>query len=280
MKTSPGGTDLGITPRILSFDRGNWDDPQTVTVQALHDRGVAADATATLEHTAFDRDRTKLDRENVVIVIEEDYVPEAQPAGPRWLSSFTEFTPQSGSGGRLEVRVLTLDTTSRPGITIDGPGLADTRRAGSCSLERQLPGYVRAVTCCRDAVFNLPVNDNGSTRIYTVTAESTGIAENLVTAVSVSPTPSPETEPSEQTASVAEAVVASLTPLGRILKWALHFNNDAQEWLDSNPGSPSAGTLNQLVPGQVSWLGVGQDQTAVLGGASRTLKTGLNQLVW
>ena len=274
--------DISVIPRIMSFDADDWNQPREVTVRALQDDDADRDAPIELVHTAFGSDRAVMASENVVVAIEEDdpVAVQVQPSGPRWLSSATEITPRSGTGGSLEVRVLTLDTTSAPEISISSPELSRTRRTNGCSLQHRPPGFVPQITRCWHIFFNLPVNDSGSTRAYTITAQSTDITEDLVVEVSVSPTPSPETVAPEQTASVAEAVAAGLAPLGSNLKWALHFDSATQEWLDYNPDSPSTGTLNQLVPGEVYWFGVNEDQTVVLGGASRTLKTGLNQIVW
>ena len=274
-------TELSVTRSSISFDADDWDDPQPVTVRALHDGDADSDAPVELVHTAYDSDRNELDRENVVVIIEEDDVPGVQPSGPRWLSSSTKVTVRTGSGGGLEVRVLTLDTTSNPSITIDGPGLSDTRRTGSCSLQHRPPGFVAGVTRCWAAVFTLPVNDTGSTRSYTVTADSTDIAEDLVTDVAVSPTPEPDPAPVPQPgATTTVAVATGLAPLGDNLQWVLRFDNATQQWQSHSPAAPSAGTLTELVPGRIYWIGVNADQTAVLGGVSRTLMAGLNQVVW
>ena len=274
-------TDLPVSRNSISFDTNNWDDPQPVTVRALHDDDAVADAPASLVHTAYDSNRVQLDRKNVVVVIKEDDVPEVQLSGPRWLSSSTEVAPRTGSGGRLEVRVLTLDTTVIPSIAIDGPGMSRTRQAGSCSLQHRPPGYVAGVTRCWDTVFTPPVNDTGSIRTYTVTAESTDIADDLVTDVAVSPTPEPDQAPVAQPgATTTVAVATGLAPLGNNLQWVLRFDNAIQQWQSHSPAAPSAGTLTELVPGQVYWIGVNAGQTVELGGATRTLKAGLNQVVW
>ena len=275
------GSDLLMMITPMTFDSTNWNEPRTVPIRARQDNDSVTDAAIELVHTAFDRNNTELDRENVVVVIDEDDAPQAQPSGPRWLSSSTEVAPRTGSGGRLEVRVLTLDTTSNPSIAIDGPGLSRTRLAGSCSLQHRPPGYVVGVTRCWDAVVTLPVNDTGSTRTYTVKAESPDIAEDLVTDVAVSPTPGPDPAPVPQPgATTTVAVATGLAPLGDNLQWVLRFDNATQQWQSHSPVAPSAGTLTELVPGQIYWIGVNADQTAVLGGVSRTLIAGLNQVLW
>ena len=80
------------------------------------------------------------------------------------------------------------------------------------------------------------------------------------------------------TSATGVAVATGLAPLGDNLQWVLHFDNAAQQWQSHSPAAPSAGTLTELVPGRIYWIGVNADQTAVLGGVSRTLMAGLNQV--
>ena len=168
-----------------------------------------------------------------------------------------------------------------PSISISGPELSGTATARSCSLESRPPGYT-AGTRCWQSSFTVPANDSGSSRSYTVTARSREIDEDLTVEITVAPTPEqPPVEEAPATASVTEPVAAALAPLVGNLQWVLHFDNDTQEWLHYDPdGSPSTGSLTQLVPGEAYWIGVEEDQTVVLGGATRTLRAGLNQIVW
>ena len=279
------GTDISVTPRFISFDADDWDRPRAVTVRARQDNDADRDDPVELVHTAYDSDRTELDRKNVVVIIEEDDAPQVGPSGPRWLSASTELTPRSGYGGRGTARVLTQDTSQAPRISIEGPELedpelSDTNEPRSCVLETSPAGYILGVTKCWQTFFNVPVNDSSSPRTYTVTASSGDIDGDIAVQVSVAPTPTLVTAPDQQTASVVEAVGTAFAPLGSNLQWALHFDNAAQEWLGYNPKTPSVGTLNQLVPGQVYWIGLEEDQTVDLGGGSRSLKAGLNQIVW
>lgn len=122
-------------------------------------------------------------------------------------------------------------------------------------------------------------------------------------APTVAPTPEPEpTAKPEPTATpepelTENPVAADLAPLGDNLLWVAHFDNRTKEWSVYDPSgtfSPdslplvgqdvpdasSIGELSALVPRQIYWLMVGDAQTAVLGGVSRTLVSGLNGVPW
>ncbi len=105
------------------------------------------------------------------------------------------------------------------------------------------------------------------------------------------PTATPEPEPAEN------PVAADLAPLGDNLLWVAHFDNITKEWSVYDPSgtfSPdslplvgqdvpdasSIGELSALVPRQIYWLMMSDAQTAVLGGVSRTLVSGLNGVPW
>ena len=105
------------------------------------------------------------------------------------------------------------------------------------------------------------------------------------------PTATPEPEP------VENPVAADLAPLGNNLLWVAHFDNATKEWSVYDPSGtfspdllplvgqdvPDAsaiGELSALVPRQIYWLMVSDAQTAVLGGVSRNLVSGLNGVPW
>ena len=223
-----------------------------------------------------------LGRESVYIIIEEDDTAQTGPTGPRWLSLSSETRPWPNAGGRLEVRVYTVDTFRAPEISVNGPELSESESTSGCivpdSLSETETGFVR----CWVASFALPVNDTGAGRYYTITAESPDIDEDYVSEVYQSRAGLTGPGPVEQPQPIGEPVPveSGLAPLGSDLQWVLHFDRDTQEWLSYAPGTPSSNSLDQLVPGEVYWLGVREDQTVVLGGVSRILKAGLNQIVW
>ena len=187
------GSDLTVSPASLTFTPGNWNNPRTVTVTARQDVDAVPDDFITLVHTATGGDYTGTARENTVVIIGEDETTALANTGKRWQSSATEIIPRDGTGGRLEVRVLNVgvginDTTE---VTIEGPELDRTRSANRCSLTYRPFGYVSGAngTKCWDTFFSLPVNDTGGALTYKVTATSGEIDEELVTEVTVSPTP-------------------------------------------------------------------------------------------
>ena len=93
-------------------------------------------------------------------------------------------------------------------------------------------------------------------------------------------------------------VAADLAPLGDNLLWVAHFNNETKLWSVYDPSgtfSPdmlpivgqevpdvsSIEELSALASREIYWLMMSEDQTAVLGGVSRTLVAGLlNGVVW
>ena len=278
--TGQADTDLSLSDDTLTFTPDNW-APQTVTVTAAQDDGAVPDAPVTLVHTPSGGNYASAGPENVIVLIEEDEAAQLEPSGPRWRSDFPVVTSFPAGGGRVTVRALTQKTDTAPSISISGPELSRTRTASRCSLDTRPPGYT-AGTGCWEATITFPVNDSGSSRSYTVTARSNEIDEDLTVELTVAPAPEqPAVVETPAAASVAEPVATGLAPLGGNLQWVLHFDNASQEWLHYDPdGSPSTGSLTQLVPGEAYWVGVEEDQTVVLGGATRTLRAGLNQIVW
>ena len=284
------GTDAFLFDPGLAFASSNWDQPRSVTIRARDDDDADADAPIEMEFVALDwfdsmvGIETVLSREKLVIVIEEDDTVPAPPEmlfNPKWLSLSSETTPWLDTGGRLEVRVLTVDAFSPPDIAVEGPELSESKPARACRVGNvSATGIVR----CWVAVFELPVNDTGAGRYYAITAESPDIEEDYVSEVYqlrirlTGPGPVPDEQPPPSGEPVP--LHRGLEPLGFNLQWVLHFDENTQEWLSYDPDTPLSSTLDRLVPGQVYWLGVEEDQTVVLGGISRTLKAGLNQVVW
>jgi hypothetical protein len=80
------------------------------------------------------------------------------------------------------------------------------------------------------------------------------------------------TSPSEATGPGAAASQA-LAPLGANLERAFHFDNASKSWTfyDPRPEFASANTMRQLIEGQVYWIKVTQNTTAVLNGTERVL---------
>jgi hypothetical protein len=103
--------------------------------------------------------------------------------------------------------------------------------------------------------------------IYTLVIR-VGSGDNEVTSASTF-------EVTSATESTAPGVVAAqaLGPLGNHLERAFHFDNATKSWAfyDPRPEFASANTIDQLVEGQVYWIKVTQNATAVLNGSERTL---------
>jgi hypothetical protein len=80
------------------------------------------------------------------------------------------------------------------------------------------------------------------------------------------------TAPSETTGPGAAAAQA-LEPLGARLERAFHFDNATKNWsfYDPRPEFTSANTIRELTEGQIYWIKVTQNTTAVLNGQERVL---------
>ena len=200
----------------------------------------------------------------------------------RWISSATQVTPQADTGGVLEVRALKAgegNADKSVSFVVSGPELSSTKTGSTCFVSNKPPDWDRTTTCWTTS-FDLPVNDSGSTRTYEITAKSVDVEFDLVTEVTVPPTVA-TTETTTTTTAETVAVATGLSPLGSNLNWVLHFDNATQEWQHYDPdGSPSTGSLTELESGRAYWIGVDSDQTVTLGGVPRSLKAGLNQIVW
>lgn len=114
------------------------------------------------------------------------------------------------------------------------------------------------------------------------------------------PTATPEPTARTEPEPAENPVSADLAPLGDNLLWVAHFENSTKEWSVYDPSGtfspdmlplagqeiPDAsdiGELSALVvssPKQIYWLMVSESQTAVLGGLSRNLVSGLNGVPW
>ena len=175
----------------------------------------------------------------------------------------------------------------RPLITMLNPRApvagGASSKAGVACTSLPTPGLIGGERCW-EASFTLPANSATTARTHTITVRSSQISSVPSAQVSVEAADTKEETTPEDPApasTATEAVVAALSPLGSNLQWVLYFNNVEQQWFYYAPdATPSRGTLADLVPGQVYRLGLDEDQTVVRGGVSRTLKAGLNQLVW
>ena len=112
------------------------------------------------------------------------------------------------------------------------------------------------------------------------------------------PTATPEPTVTPEPERAENPVAADLAPLGDNLLWVAHFNNETKLWSVYDPSgtfSPdmlpivgqevpdvsSIEELSALASREIYWLMMSEDQTAVLGGVSRTLVAGLlNGVVW
>ena len=221
------------------------------------------------------------------------------PVAVTWASGILSLssTTLDTAGGDVIASVVTVDgdqQASAPTFTITGPvdGGPGSKTGVTCTSS---PTPVLNVgERCWEASFTLPANADATVRSHNVTVRSRQIssvpvgqvtvaaAETATTTTTTTTTTTEDTTTEEPglTSTVSTTVIAAFAPLGVNLQWVLHFDNETQEWLYYNAGAPPTGTLDQLAPGQVYWLGLDEDQTVALGGVTHVLKAGVNQVVW
>ena len=207
-----------------------------------------------------------------------------------WASGILSLSAATldAAGGDVIASVVTVDgdqQASAPTFTITGPvvGGVTSKTGTACTAGRGT--VLNDGEQCWEASFTLPANTEATVRSHNVTVRSRQISSvpvGRVTVAAAETTTTEETTTEEPgpTSAVTATVIAALAPLGVNLQWVLHFDNETQEWLYYNAGAPPTGTLDQLAPGQVYWLGLDEDQAVALGGVTRVLKAGVNQVVW
>ena len=212
------------------------------------------------------------------------------PVAVTWASGILNLsrTTLDSTSGDVIASVVTVDgdqQASAPTFTITGlvVGGVASKAGTPCTAGRV--AVLNNGERCWEASFTLPANTEAAERPHNVTVRSgqipsVPVGRVTVAAAETTTTEETTTEEPGPTSTVTAAVVAALAPLGGNLKWVLHFDNETQGWLYYNQGAPPEGTLDQLAPGRVYWLGLEEDQTVVLGGVTRVLKAGLNQVVW
>ena len=212
------------------------------------------------------------------------------PVAVTWASGILSLSAATldAAGGDVIASVVTVDgdqQASAPTFTITGPvvGGVTSKTGTACTAGRG--AVLNDGEQCWEASFTLPANTEATVRSHNVTVRSRQISSvpvGRVTVAAAETTTTEETTTEEPgpTSAVTATVIAALAPLGVNLQWVLHFDNETQEWLYYNAGAPPTGTLDQLAPGQVYWLGLDEDQAVALGGVTRVLKAGVNQVVW
>ena len=114
------GTDVSVTPSTLTFTSGNWETPQTVTVNAAQDEDAAPDQAVTLAHAVGSVEDTiynGIDPESVTVTIEED-------DAARVSIDPTELTVPEGGDNSYTV-VLDTQPSADVTVTISGHSGSD-----------------------------------------------------------------------------------------------------------------------------------------------------------
>jgi hypothetical protein len=203
------------------------------------------------------------------------------PADALELSAESDIPGSSGKGGIFYTPKATIPISSHtPGMgqQTGSPGSRITIKAGgfrpftpvkSIQIDNIEILSTSTVTTDENGNFGatnllVPGLDPG---IYTLVIR-VGSGDNEVTSASTF-----EVTPPTESTTPGVAVVQALEPLGNRLERAFHFDNATKTWAfyDPRPGFADANTIDQLVEGQVYWIKVTQNTTAVLNGNQRVL---------
>ena len=116
---APSGTDVRVSPASLAFTAGDWNDEQTVTVEAATDADAAADARVILTHAVSGGDygdnNVTADPVEVTILEADMATLAVAPAGASEADGAVTFTVSLSAHGAAPVRVAyaTADVTAR-----------------------------------------------------------------------------------------------------------------------------------------------------------------------
>ena len=130
--TGHAGTDLTVAGTVLTFDAGNWDVAQTVTVAARHDADAAPDPETLTLTPAGAAEYAALGASAVTVTVADDDVPGIRPSVTaldvaEGASAEFEVRLNTKPSGDVEVRVRVVSGTD---LTVTGPGTVDLGAGG------------------------------------------------------------------------------------------------------------------------------------------------------
>ena len=157
-----------------------------------------------------------------------------------------------------EILFGTLDVRSGFGLSTDGVG-----------------GF--------ESTFLVPGANTGAQAVTVKVAETTASATFTVSADAVVAPTTPAAAPMPPADALA-AVIANDNNLVRVWQFDASMQNEAPDFgwslYDPRPLFADANTIEMVESGKFYWINVQNEQTAVLGGVSRTLYAGWNPVTW
>ena len=157
-----------------------------------------------------------------------------------------------------EIKFGALDVRSGFGLSTDGVGAFET-------------------------TFLVPGANTGAQAVSVKVGETTASATFTVSADAVAAPTRPAAAPMPPADALA-AVIANENNLVRVWQFDASMQNEAPDFgwslYDPRPLFADANTIEMVESGKFYWINVQNEQTAVLGGVSRTLYAGWNPVTW
>ena len=134
-----------------------------------------------------------------------------------------------------------------------------------------------------ETTFLVPGANTGAQAVSVKVGETTASATFTVSADVLVAPPSPAAAPMPPAEALA-AVIANDNNLVRVWQFDASMQNEAPDFgwslYDPRPLFADANTIEMVESGKFYWINVQNEQTAVLGGTSRTLYAGWNPVTW
>jgi hypothetical protein len=134
-----------------------------------------------------------------------------------------------------------------------------------------------------EATILVPGANTGAQAVSVKVGETTASATFTVSADVIVATPSPAAAPMPPADALA-ALIANDNNLVRVWQFDASMQNEAPDFgwslYDPRPLFADANTIEMVEGGKFYWINVQNEQTAVLGGTSRTLYAGWNPVTW
>ena len=134
-----------------------------------------------------------------------------------------------------------------------------------------------------ETTFLVPGANTGAQAVSVKVGETTASATFTVSADAIVPTRAPAAAPMAPADALA-AVIANENNLVRVWQFDASMQNEAPDFgwslYDPRPLFADANTIEMVEGGKFYWINVQNEQTAMLGGTSRTLYAGWNPVTW
>ncbi len=172
LTTPLAGTDLSVSPEILTFTTANWSTAQTVTVSAAEDDDAADDAAVTLEHTATGGGYDAVPVPDVSVTIDEN-----DRVG--LVLSTTSLAVDEGDAAGYTV-ALALQPTATVNVSVAGASGTDLS-LDATSLTFTTANWSTAQTVTVSAAEDADAVDDTATLTHTASGGDYGSVTGIVT---------------------------------------------------------------------------------------------------